>query len=227
MAVKQTLNLMIRSVGETESVGGAVGGLLKCGDCVGLIGALGAGKTQFVRGLVGGLGAEEELVASPTFVLMHEYPGPTPVVHLDAYRLSDPADLETVGWSAELIAGAVTVVEWADRIAAHLPADYLQICLDHEDESSRVVAISGIGVWAERMGEVEAALDRVGISAAVGTGQACPSCGVAVDGDAETYPFCSPRCRLVDLHHWFNDGYRVSRPAEEDDLYDEGLGTEG
>ena len=46
----------------------------------------------------------------------------------------------------------------------------------------------------------------------------CPSCGQPVDQAAATVPFCSERCRLVDLNRWFQDEYRISRPVEETDV---------
>lgn len=48
----------------------------------------------------------------------------------------------------------------------------------------------------------------------------CRSCGKPVDSSAPTYPFCSDRCRLVDLGEWFNESYRVSRRLDEVDELD-------
>lgn len=226
MADPHTINLVTQSVDETVTVGRAIAPLLEIGDCLALIGPLGAGKTQLVRGLAAGLGADDGLVASPTFVLMHEYPGPRPLIHLDAYRLRDFADLETVGWSDELIASAVIVVEWADRIAEHLPDDHVQISLDHVDESSRRFAVTGRGTWADRVSSIADELQSAGLNTESDDAHHCPSCHAAVSDDAATFPFCSSRCKLVDLHHWFGGSFSVSRPAEEDDLYDEHLATE-
>ena len=46
----------------------------------------------------------------------------------------------------------------------------------------------------------------------------CPSCGAGVRVDAETFPFCSKRCRQVDLAKWLKEEHRISRPVEERDL---------
>jgi endogenous inhibitor of DNA gyrase (YacG/DUF329 family) len=40
----------------------------------------------------------------------------------------------------------------------------------------------------------------------------CPTCGQPVRDDAPDFPFCSERCRWVDLGEWLNESYRVSRP---------------
>ncbi len=107
---------------QTEALGRAIGSRLRGGDLVQLIGDLGGGKTTFVSGLAAGLGCTAE-VASPTFVYVHEYPGPIPLAHIDLYRLEPGADLEPLGVSDYLGGAWVTVIEWADRAAAgQLPA---------------------------------------------------------------------------------------------------------
>lgn len=46
----------------------------------------------------------------------------------------------------------------------------------------------------------------------------CPTCDALVPGDAPAFPFCSPRCRLLDLERWVSGGYVVSRPMDARDL---------
>lgn len=114
------------SVAETEAVAAALAGRLKASSCIALHGDLGAGKTQFVRGLVRGLGGSPRAVSSPTFVLLNIYDIPhggiRKVFHLDAYRATGPEDLESIGFS-ELLEqpDAVVVVEWPERVEALLP----------------------------------------------------------------------------------------------------------
>src|SRR5262250_599351 len=91
------------SVAQTEAIAAELAGRLRAGQCVALYGELGAGKTQFVRGLVRGLGGPERAVSSPTFVLLNVYPGGRlTVFHLDAYRVTGPEDFEAIGF-AELL----------------------------------------------------------------------------------------------------------------------------
>ena len=88
------------SVAETESIAAELSRTLRGGECVALRGDLGAGKTQFVRGLVRGLGGNPRAVSSPTFVLLNVYEaGRLPVYHLDAYRVAGPDDFEAIGFS--------------------------------------------------------------------------------------------------------------------------------
>ncbi len=44
----------------------------------------------------------------------------------------------------------------------------------------------------------------------------CPSCGTVVNPDDETYPFCSERCRLVDLGRWMDERYRIQQRDPDD-----------
>lgn len=118
----------------TEDLARALAGRLRAGMVVALHGELGAGKTRFVRGLARGLGHDPDEVSSPTFVLEHRYAtsGATPLVHLDAYRMSGPAELAALGWDELIAEGrAVVAVEWAERIAAALPRDTVHVHLSH------------------------------------------------------------------------------------------------
>ena len=75
---------------ETHALGQRLGALLRAGDVVVLAGDLGAGKTVLAKGIAVGLGVTEPVV-SPTFTIVREYDAPTPLVHVDVYRLDHRA----------------------------------------------------------------------------------------------------------------------------------------
>ena len=106
-----------RSPEETVALGRALGERAQPGLIVGLKGDLGAGKTQFVRGVAAGLGSRER-VHSPTFALINEYRGGRlPIFHIDLYRLEtanaiDSAGLEDYFQQTE----GVTLIEWFERL---------------------------------------------------------------------------------------------------------------
>ncbi len=104
------------SPAETEALGEAWGHSAMSGLVIGLIGELGAGKTQLVRGLARGLGCSER-VHSPTFALLHEYTsGRLPLFHLDLYRLDTPAAIQAAGLEEYLCQPkGVSVVEWIEH----------------------------------------------------------------------------------------------------------------
>jgi tRNA threonylcarbamoyladenosine biosynthesis protein TsaE len=130
------------SVSQTESIAGELAKLVGPGDCIALDGPLGAGKTQFVRGLAAGLGANPRAISSPTFVLLNIYKGGRlPIFHLDAYRVSGPADLESIGFTELLEQNGVVVVEWASRVAEILPTKRINVTIEVLGESDRRLMI--------------------------------------------------------------------------------------
>ncbi len=104
------------SPAETEALGEKFGRTAQSGLVVGLSGDLGAGKTQFVKGLARGLGISAR-VHSPTFTLVNEYGGGRlKLFHLDLYRLETPAQILSAGIEEFLSPDGVAVIEWAERI---------------------------------------------------------------------------------------------------------------
>ena len=102
---------------ETESLGEKFGRAAKGGLVIALSGELGAGKTQFVKGLARGLGISAR-VHSPTFTLVNEYGGGRlKLFHLDLYRLETPEQIASAGIEEFLQPDGVSVVEWAERLA--------------------------------------------------------------------------------------------------------------
>ena len=131
------------SVAETESIAGALAARLAGGECIALEGDLGAGKTQFVRGLVRGLGGEPRSVSSPTFVLLNVYDtGRLAVFHLDAYRVHGEDDFESIGFSELLEQGGVVVVEWASRVSGLMRGNTIHVRIETIDENRRRIEIS-------------------------------------------------------------------------------------
>ena len=128
----------------TEALAACFAATLAAGDCVALVGDLGAGKTNFTRGLVAGLGGDRRAVSSPTYVLLQIYDAPAmrlPVYHLDAYRVGGPDDLEAIGFSELLTQGGVVIVEWADRVADLLPANTKTVRLTATGRSTRRIEL--------------------------------------------------------------------------------------
>lgn len=143
----------------TTACGQRLGALLQPGDVVALDGPLGAGKTQFVRGLAAGLGLDPGDVSSPTFVMMQEYEpdeadearstcATCPLFHLDAYRIGSPDDLASLGFDAELRATGVSVIEWSARIDHALGPDIIHLALAHGPNDTRTLTLTARGRWA-------------------------------------------------------------------------------
>jgi tRNA threonylcarbamoyladenosine biosynthesis protein TsaE len=126
---------------ETMAVARELAERLSPGAVVLLYGDLGAGKTVFVRGLAEGLGVRPEDVSSPSFTLIQEYAGPTPLYHVDLYRLT-PADAEDLGLE-ELMAGdGVVAIEWADRLPRAIK-DGVVVRIEAVGETRAIAIIPG------------------------------------------------------------------------------------
>jgi len=120
-----------RSPAGTVALGKKLAGRLSPGDCVALVGSLGAGKTALTRGIAAGLGlSDDRLVSSPTYVLVQEYPCRTVVYHVDLYRMAAPqAELTDLGLD-EMLADGIVLIEWADRAAGALPPNHIRIDIE-------------------------------------------------------------------------------------------------
>src|SRR5947209_19465719 len=90
--------MVTRSARATRALGARLGKLLAPGDAVALIGELGAGKTELVRGICRGAGVPGTEVASPTFAIVSAYRGRLPVYHADLYRVADYDELFATGF---------------------------------------------------------------------------------------------------------------------------------
>lgn len=109
------------------------------GMVIALVGGLGAGKTHWTKGLVAGLGSAAE-VTSPTFGLVHEYPGGRmPVFHFDFYRLETAEELIALGWDEYLDAGGVVIAEWGDKFSELLPTGTRWLVFSIGEDGSRSV----------------------------------------------------------------------------------------
>ena len=147
MSAPVRIALATRSARATLALGGRLGRLLAPGDVVALVGELGAGKTQLVRGACAGAGVRPEDVSSPSFAIVATYAGRLPVHHADLYRIGDEDELYGTGFG-DLVGGdGALLVEWADRIPSALPEEKLTIRLAHDPRRPDVrrVEIEGVG----------------------------------------------------------------------------------
>ena len=133
------------SPAETRALARRLSRCLVSGDVLLLQGNLGAGKTEFVKGLAEGLQVTD-LVTSPTFTLLNVYHGAMPLYHFDLYRLEDAEELDNIGFEEFLGGDGVAVVEWPDRFPAEMPLEHIRVeLLPGENEQERFVMVEARG----------------------------------------------------------------------------------
>ena len=111
-----------------------------------LVGELGAGKTQFIKGLATGAGVgKPTYVSSPSFTLINEYPGRVPFYHIDLFRLECQEEAEGLGLEDYLHGGGITAIEWADKVPSLLPKEMLSIHLVVTGKNTRSIEMTGKG----------------------------------------------------------------------------------
>ncbi|MBI3578545.1 MAG: tRNA (adenosine(37)-N6)-threonylcarbamoyltransferase complex ATPase subunit type 1 TsaE [Ignavibacteriales bacterium] len=124
------------SEAETISVAGLFAKGLERGDVIALYGELGAGKTQFVKGVSQTFSVQEN-VTSPTFVILNRYAGEDPqgeellVYHLDLYRVKSLEEIYDIGYEEFFYGNGICLIEWADLLGDLLPANRYDVTLKH------------------------------------------------------------------------------------------------
>ena len=141
--------MITHSPAETRALGARLARLLLPGDVLVLEGDLGAGKSEFTRGIARGLGIEGP-VASPSFTILNVYDeGRIPLYHFDWYRLSGEDELYDMGLDEYLGGDGIAVVEWPSRCPEAVPEDHLLIRIIPVDETSREITMAPKGAFRE------------------------------------------------------------------------------
>lgn len=172
--------IVVPTAGQMRALGRRLAGLLRAGDLVVLSGPLGAGKTTLTQGIGAGLGVRGS-VTSPTFVIARLHPslsaGPG-LVHADAYRLGNRAEVNDLDLDADLDS-SVTVVEWGEGLVEDLAPSFLSVVI----RAAGPVGLPDVPGVTDAPGVPGAA---AGAGSAVNTAPAGARSGSAADGDAWT-----------------------------------------
>lgn len=139
------LELESGSPEETLRLGRILGQGLRAGDVLGIDGDLGAGKTQLVRGLAGGLDIDPDVVYSPSFTLVAEHDGRLRLNHIDLFRLGEPvarADEDEIGLGDYLDPAGVTAIEWYRKLGERSGTWSLEIEIEIGQGNERTIRLS-------------------------------------------------------------------------------------
>jgi len=143
------MRYVTKSAAQTRKLGEALARLLLPGDAVLLYGDLGAGKSEFTRGIARGLGVGET-VTSPSFTILQVYDsGRIPLYHFDWYRLEDPQELYELSMEEYLQGDGAAVVEWPQQAAEAVPVRHLRVTLTALGEDKREILLEPMGGFRE------------------------------------------------------------------------------
>ncbi|MBN1477696.1 tRNA (adenosine(37)-N6)-threonylcarbamoyltransferase complex ATPase subunit type 1 TsaE [Candidatus Sumerlaeota bacterium] len=131
----------IESPEAMAALGDAFGRHVRGGEVFRLHGNLGAGKTQWVKGLGQGLGVPE-VINSPSFALIKPHQGRLALHHVDFYRLTNPRECEDLALEDLIAPDAVMAIEWAERDPNFHGWDAIDLSFEFgEEDHVRHVAI--------------------------------------------------------------------------------------
>ena len=147
------LRIECGSLAESEKLAEHIADITAPGDIILLDGPLGAGKTTFCQFFGHALSVPDSCyITSPTFSLLHEYPGRLAMYHLDLYRLESEEEIEDLGFLEYIYSDGVSLVEWPDRLASLTPEEHLLIKIEPNGDESRLYLLKAFGEqWKERM----------------------------------------------------------------------------
>lgn len=149
----KSLTINLPDLCATIALGGFLGQTAGPGEIITLGGSLGAGKTTLTQAIGQGLQVPQSCyITSPTFSIMHEYPGRLPLYHFDLYRLNDETEIEDLGLLEYLYGTGLSVIEWPDRLGSLMPKERLHTELSLLNETNRLAEITAHGTaWQEKI----------------------------------------------------------------------------
>jgi tRNA threonylcarbamoyladenosine biosynthesis protein TsaE len=139
------MEFLTKSADETIALGKKVGAKLKPGDILAFYGDLGSGKTTMIKGICIGLGVkEQDIVKSPSFIMINEYQGKFPIYHIDLYRTKNLEEILSIGFDDYLYGEGVCLIEWAEKAEGQLPENIIKIELEAVSQTEREIKISDL-----------------------------------------------------------------------------------
>ncbi|MBU0729313.1 MAG: tRNA (adenosine(37)-N6)-threonylcarbamoyltransferase complex ATPase subunit type 1 TsaE [Proteobacteria bacterium] len=146
------LKLTLGTLADTLVLGEKLGRQAQAGQVITLGGSLGAGKTTLTQAIAKGLAVPDSFyITSPTFGLLHEYPGRLPFYHMDLYRLSGEEEIEDAGLLDYIYGEGLAVIEWPEKLGRLMPENRMHIQIDFISEFSRKYLLTLHGKGLENL----------------------------------------------------------------------------
>lgn len=148
--MSDSYTLTLKSESETESLGATIGALLEPGIVIGLTGTLGSGKTRLTQAIARSLDIKEAVV-SPTYTICIPYQGRLKLIHMDAYRIEQPEEVDELDLFESVADGCVLIIEWVDRVRNLVPEIDLLINLIPENRELRILQATSFSDAGKRL----------------------------------------------------------------------------
>ena len=145
------LTFTSQSEQQTSELGERLGRALEPGTVIGLNGTLGSGKTRLTQGIGRGLDIADGAIVSPTYTLCVPHEGRLGLLHLDAYRIADPGEVDELGLDELTENGVILIVEWSQRIQTLLPPIDLTVNIEPKSEQIREFEFQTLTPAGERL----------------------------------------------------------------------------
>ncbi|MBR52100.1 MAG: tRNA (adenosine(37)-N6)-threonylcarbamoyltransferase complex ATPase subunit type 1 TsaE [Gammaproteobacteria bacterium] len=142
---KSTLN----SIDKTKAIADSLYKLSRKGDVFALYGDIGVGKTTFVRYFISNA-TKTNYVPSPSYNIYFKYDSKkAEIYHMDAWRISNDLEVFNLG-VLDFFQDSIFLIEWANKIDAHLPVNKLSITLEYS-KTFRTISFHGDENWKKRL----------------------------------------------------------------------------
>jgi tRNA threonylcarbamoyladenosine biosynthesis protein TsaE len=105
-------------------------------------GAMGAGKTSFIKAICEELGVTD-VINSPTFAIINEYsiPNGGSIYHFDFYRINKVEEAFDMGYEEYFYSGQYCFIEWPEMIESLLPEECTKVHIEEQPGGKRIVSI--------------------------------------------------------------------------------------
>ncbi len=158
------ITIRLKNLEDTEKLGRSLGETAIPGGVICLDGGLGAGKTTLVQAIARGLHVPPNFfVTSPSFAVLHEYPGRIPLYHMDFYRLHNSDDVLDLGLEEYFYMSGLSVIEWSLRATEILPKERLMLLFDVDHDENRVITLMATDTYRQTLNALLAEMFTSGI----------------------------------------------------------------
>ena len=136
-------SINISSEQELDKAVAFIRSFTKKNNVVAFYGAMGVGKTTFIKSLCKDMGVTD-IVNSPTFSIVNEYTTASNalIYHFDFYRIEKTEEAYDFGYEDYFYSTNLCLIEWPEKISDLLPENTLRVRITEESNGSRTFKVA-------------------------------------------------------------------------------------